>query len=104
MIFKDDIIARIKADFGSDANEAMRMLSAAIISADYLKTDRVIRCIVFLAKGNLIDLNKYIEIAIFDTRDVMLCAEYEKLNGDLNYKRLRDFNKAFEKCSHDVKE
>ena len=104
MTFKDDIIERISADFGNDANKATTTLIEAINKVDYLKTDRVIRCIIFLAKGNLIDLNKYIETATFDTRDVMLWAEYEKLSGDLNYKRLRDFNKTFDECSNEVKE
>jgi len=104
MTFKDDIIARINTDFGESANKATRMLIDSISKVDYLKTDRVIRCIIFLANGNLTDLNKYIETATFDTRDVMLWAEYEKLNGDLNFKRLRDFNKTFEECSTDVKE
>ena len=104
MTFKDDIIARINADFENGANEAFTILNNAIDKTDYLKTDRVIRCIIFLAKGSLIDLNKYIETATFDTRDVMLWAEYEKLNGDINFKRKRDFNRTFEECSNDVKE
>jgi hypothetical protein len=102
MTFKDDIIARINTDFSESAIKATKILIDAITKVDYLKTDRVIRCIIFLANGNLTDLDKYIEKATFDTRDVMLWAEYEKLNGDLNYKRLRDFNKTFEECSNDV--
>ena len=51
MVFKDDIITRINADFGNSAIKA----------------------------------NK-------------------KLNGDTNYKRLRDFNKPFDECLYDVKE
>jgi hypothetical protein len=104
MTFKDDINARIRTDFGENSNKATTMLLDAINKVDYLKTDRVIRCIIFLAKGNLTDLSKYIETATFDTRDVMLWAEYEKLSGDFNYKRKRDFNKTFEECSNDVKE
>jgi hypothetical protein len=104
MTFKDDIKARIQTDFGENSITATTMLIDAINKVDYLKTDRVIRCIIFLAKGNLTDLNKYIETATFDTRDVMLWAEYEKLSGDLNYKRQRDFNKTFQECSNDVKE
>lgn len=104
MTFKEDIIAKIKADFGNNSDEALIILKDAINKTDYLKSDRIIRCILFLAKGNLIELNKNIETATFDTRDVMLWAEYEKHNGDLNYKRLRDFNKTFENCSINVKE
>ncbi len=104
MTFKDDIIARINTDFGESANKATTMLSDAIIKVDYLKTDRVIRCIIFLAKGNLTDLDRYIEAATFDTRDVMLWAEYEGLKANENPKRVRDFNKTFDECSNDVNE
>lgn len=104
MTFKEDIKAKIYSDFGENANKATTRLIDAVTKVEYLKSDRVIRCIIFLAKGNLTDLDKYIETATFDTRDVMLWAEYEKLNGDLNYKRLRDFNKTFEACLNDVKE
>lgn len=104
MTFKEDINARIQTDFAENASKATTMLIDAIKKVDHLKTDRIIRCILFLAKGNLTNLNKYIETATFDTRDVMLWAEYEKLSGDQNYKRLRDFNKTFEECTSNVKE
>lgn len=104
MIFKDDIKERIQTDFGENADKAMNLLIDAIKKADYLKTERVVRCIIFLANGNLTDLSKYIESATLDSRDVMLWAEYEKLNGDIKYKRKRDFNKIFTECSKDVNE
>ena len=104
MTFKDDIIERINTDFEESANKATTMLIDAITNVDYLKTDRVIRCIIFLAKGNLTDLKRYIETATYDTRDVMLWAEYEGLKENENPKRMRDFNKTFEECSTDVKE
>ena len=101
MIFKDDIITRIKADFGSDADKAMTALNEAIEKTDYLNSDRIIRCIVFLAEGNLSSLNEYISAAITDWRDIILWAEYEYLGEHLfprDNKRLRDFNKAFAEC------
>lgn len=98
MIFKEDIQQRIKLDFKDSAGEAFELLSNAILETDYLKIDRVIRCIIFLAKGDLINLKEYIDNAKFDTRDVMLWAEYEKLEGELNFKQIRDFNKSFDKC------
>lgn len=104
MEFKNDINARIHADFGENAHLATAVLINGIIKADYLKTDRVVRCILFLAKGNLTDLQSFIDMATFDTRDVMLLAEYEKKGGDFNYVRRRDFNKTFEECTNDVKE
>jgi hypothetical protein len=104
MIFKDDIIRKIKTDFGDKSIEAIDLLNKAIAKTDYLKTDRVIRCILFLSKGIIVDLNKYIEVATYDTRDVMLWAEYERFDDDKKIKRLRDFNKAFDDCTKDVNE
>lgn len=104
MTFKEDIIKRINADFGEQSNQATKTLVDAVARVDYLKTERIIRCILYLAKGDMTNLNKYIDTAIFDPRDVMLWAEYEKLNSDFKYKRLRDFNKTFEECSTDVNE
>ena len=102
MTFKEDITRRINTDFGENSNQAFETLKNAIEKTDYLKTDRVIRCIIFLSKRSIDDLNKYIETATFDTRDVMLWAEYEKLDGDLNYKRHRNFNNTFEESTKNV--
>ena len=104
MTFKDDINARIRTDFGENSNKATTMLLDAINKVDYLKTDRVIRCIIFLAKGNLTELNKYIETATFDTRDVMFWAEYVGIGENEKPKRVRDFNKAFADSSSDIRE
>jgi hypothetical protein len=103
MIFKEDIIQQLKLDFKESADKAVEILNNAISKTDYLKTDRIIRCIIFLADGNINNLKKYIDNAIFDPRDVMLWAEYENLNNkDFKYKRVRDFNKTFEKCTENV--
>lgn len=102
MTFKEDITKRIKIDFGLKSDEVFERFTNAIKKTEYLSTDRVIRSIIFLSKGNLQELNRYIDVATFDTRDVMLWAEYKKLNGDLNFKRIRDFNKTFEECESNV--
>lgn len=99
MKLKDDIVIQIDTDFAQNAGKATEMLTDAINKTDYLKTDRIIRCIVFLAKGNLTDLNKYIQMAITDTRDVILWAEYEIITEEENPQKVRDFNKTFDKCS-----
>jgi len=98
MTFKEDIQQRIKLDFKDSASNANELLSKAISETDYLKNDRVIRCIVFLAKGDLNKLEKYLKTAIIDTRDVMLWAEYEEQEGESNFKRIRNFNNTFDKC------
>jgi len=101
---KEDIERKIETDFGKNSVQAINIIINAIDKTDYIKTDRVLRCIIYLAKGSIDELHKYIEVATFDTRDVMLWAEYEKLNEDFNYKRVRDFNKTFEESTKDVKE
>ncbi|MDY6994679.1 MAG: hypothetical protein SVR94_19005 [Pseudomonadota bacterium] len=104
MIFKEDIKQRIETDFNEKSDEAFEILSNAVSETDYLKTDRVIRCIIFLANGDLDKLRKYIDNALFDTRDVMFWAEYEKPFKISKHKRVRDFNKTFENCTDNVKE
>lgn len=101
---KEDILRKINADFGDDASAAIKVLENAIEKIAFLKTDRVLRCIVFLAKGKINDLHKYIEAAEFDTRDVMLWAEYEEIQGKNNFKRLRDFNNTFQESTNGVRE
>jgi hypothetical protein len=104
MRFKEDIHQQIIHDFQDSADKAIEILDKAISQTDYLKTDRVIRSIVFLANGDIDKLKKYIDNAIFDTRDVMFWAEYDNRDSFQNAKRIRDFNKTFDKCSINVKE
>jgi len=102
--FNEDIIQRIKSDFKDLADTVIAILQESISKTDYLKTERIIRCIIYLAHGDISKLRKYIDNAIFDPRDVMLWAEYENLKADQTPKRIRDFNKTFEKCTDNVKE
>ena len=104
IIFKEDITRKINTDFGEYSDNAFETLKSAVEKIEYLKTDRVIRCIIFLSEGNIDDLNKFIETATNDTRDIMLWAEYEKINNDTNFKRIRDFNNTFEESANNVKE
>ena len=96
MTLKADITNKVITDFGQESDKAFKMLENALAKNDDLNSDRLVRCIIFLAKGNINDLNKYIEAATIDPRDVMLWAEYETLNDQVNYKRMRDFDKTFE--------
>jgi hypothetical protein len=99
-----DIQQRIKFDFDNKTAEANIIINAAIIQTNYLNHPRILRCILFLAKGDMDNLKKYIDIAIQDPRDVMLWAEYTDLHDGQTPKRIRDFNKTFEFCETDVKE
>ena len=98
MTFKEDIQQRIILDFQGSVDKANELLTNAISKTEYLKTDRVVRCILFLANGDLTNLKKYIDEAIIDPRDIMFLAEYENHEGEFNSKRIRNFNKTFDKC------
>jgi hypothetical protein len=71
------------------------LLQAATQQTDYLNHPRILRCIVFLAKGNIDELRRQIEIAAYDPRDVMMAAEYER-PMDKSPLRIRNFNEPFE--------
>jgi hypothetical protein len=98
MTFKPDITERINTDFGDDANKATQMLIDVMTKNDHLKSDRVIRCLIYLAKGDLEDLGNYIESAVNDPRDVMFWAEYSGITGSKTPTQIRDFTKTFDKA------
>lgn len=54
-------------------------------------TDRVLRCIVSAADGNASRVNKYIELAKKDWRDVVTAAEYRYPDT-----RVRDLSEPFD--------
>jgi hypothetical protein len=99
-----DISNRIKSDFGDNSEYAEKILLEAINNTDYLNHPRILRCILFLADGDLEKLKKNIDVAIYDPRDVMFWAEYTKPGENQTPKRIRDFNKSFEFCEFDVTE
>lgn len=99
MKFKTDIINKIQVDFDEYADNAIDILNEALLKTDYLQDDRIVRCIIFLSKGDLNELKKNIEAAIYEPRDIMFWAEYDKVNGKMTQKRLRDFNNSFETCT-----
>lgn len=98
MINTKDIKERIETDFGEKASEVYRIFNKAFERADYLKSDRIIRCIVFLAGKDIEKLKEYIEVAIFDPRDVMFWAEY-KNHGHNNPTLIRNFNLPFDQAN-----
>lgn len=96
MNFEPDIEKRIIIDFGNKASEVFAILKKAINNFDYLKSNRIIRCIIFLAEKDIVKLNQNIEAAILDPRDVMFWAEYENQEEFGKERRVRDFNKSFD--------
>ena len=57
---------------------------------------RHLRCILYLAKGDRTLLDRYIEMCLQDTRDVMLNAEYET-DSNARFVRVRDFGNPFDR-------
>jgi hypothetical protein len=93
----NDIRQRVIEDFGPDlADDIYRYLLDRI--PDGLPNGsrpRHLRCILYLAKGEKALLDRYIEMCLRDTRDVMLHAEYET-DLDSRLVRRRDFGKPFD--------
>ena len=104
MIATKDILNRIEIDFEENASKALAILDSAILETEYLNQNRIIRCIIFLSKGNLEKLMKNIDVAIFDPRDVMMWAEYADGEFEKNLRRVRDFNNEFDKADKNVRQ
>jgi len=90
-----DIKSRIATDFGDKSIQAVNLLRDTIRLNEYLNHPRILRCILFLSNGNIDNLNKNIEIAKLDPRDIMLFAEYLHRGNNEQPERLRDFNNPF---------
>lgn len=92
-----DIRERVVQDFGADqADTVYRQLLERIPEGLANGTrPRHLRCILYLAKGDRGQLERYIEMCLEDTRDVMLGAEYE-IGSRSGLVRKRDFGKPFD--------
>ncbi len=78
-----DIVERVKADFPvADVPSVLARLESASSS------QRVLRCIVFAARGHPWYFDFLCRLANTDYRDVIMAAEYERLG-----ERLYDFTK-----------
>jgi len=82
----------MKIRFDSDFDNAMKILTEYLTKNDYLDSDRIIRCVIFLTQNGIENFEKNLILAKTDPRDAMLWAEYE---GYKNPKRIRNFNKTF---------
>ena len=88
-----DIEAQIEQDFGQQFNQVRELLLSYLKMADK-QADRVLRCIVFLAKGKVDALKEMIATAQVDYRDVIFWAEYED-HSSKSPRQARNFNKPF---------
>ncbi len=87
-----DIVNRLKKDF-EDPDEAALALSVLEDFAGQnqeLSDERILRCIVFVATGDLDRLGEAIDLAKIDYRDLIVWAEYDE-----NLERVRDLSTSF---------
>ncbi|MFC5044667.1 hypothetical protein ACFSTE_22565 [Aquimarina hainanensis] len=91
-----DIVKEIKVRFNSDFDSAKKILNEYLTNYEYLNSDRIIRCVIFLADNGIESFKSFLESAKGDPRDVMWWAEYENRKASDNNKRVRDFNKTFQ--------
>lgn len=82
-----DIVKKLHFDFGPKADEAIDIIESCLANDD----TRILRCIVYLADGNINSLKEMIDLAKIDFRDVIYQAEY-----DCRDQRMRDFSQPFE--------
>ena len=87
---KTDIYQKIELDFGDDLNPAIEQVEILDARSKGLIGDRMLRAMVFLAKGNIERFKQVIELGRTDYRDVLWQAEY-----DCGEEQLYDFNKTF---------
>jgi hypothetical protein len=87
---KTDIYQKIEIDFGDDLKLAIEHIEILDARSKGLVGDRLLRAMVFLAKGNIERFKQVIELGRTDYRDVLWQAEY-----DCGEEQLHDFNKTF---------
>ena len=97
-----DIIQEMQIRFESEYPEAQKLLGKYVTENEYLDSDRIIRCIIFLSNNGLESFKSYLESAKTDPRDLMWWAEYERpTNATDKTQRIYDFNKPFSENSRE---
>jgi hypothetical protein len=87
---KTDIYQKIELDFKADKDLVLEEIDILDAQTKGLIGDRILRAMVFLAKGNYDLFKQIVELARTDYRDVLWQAEY-----DCTEEHKRDFNKTF---------
>ena len=83
--YPQDIVERVVEEYPADA------LGQVHLWLEDLRSDRLSRCALFLAKGSLKKLEEEVSLGKKDYRDLIVAAEY-----DIFHKQLRDFNQPFQ--------
>ena len=93
-LFSSDIRERIFSDFGNESVLVIQALQTFLISNEAFRSERLVRCIIYLADKKVDGIKKGIKDARMDWRDVLMAAEYEN-SKDTQPKRIRDFSRKF---------
>ncbi len=93
-LFSSDILERIFSDFGNESVLVIHALQTFLIANEAFRSERLVRCIIYLADKKLDGIKKGIKDARTDWRDVLMAAEYEN-SKDSQPKRVRDFSRKF---------
>ncbi|NKB49934.1 MAG: hypothetical protein GKS02_11320 [Alphaproteobacteria bacterium] len=88
-----DIHRRIARDFNpADASALLVDIEARRQGDAKLFSDRIVRCIIYVADGNLETAERAVALALADPRDLIVWAEYDNQFD----KQQRDLNAPFE--------
>lgn len=85
-----DILARIATDYPPEDRPGIIEALLALTEVTR-EPERVARCVLFVAGGDLEEFKRMIELAQTDYRDAIIAAEYDRAD-----RRLRDLSKPFE--------
>jgi len=87
-----DILGKVNKDFETpeEAALALSVLADFLVQNQELSSDRLVRCIVFVANGDLNRLEQAIDLAKKDYRDLIVWAEYDDKD-----ERVRDLTNPF---------
>lgn len=78
MTLTDDILAKIHQDFsGGEMLPVIELLTELQKEDARLFSDRILRCILFVARGKFEHLAEAVAVARRDPRDLIVSAEYD---------------------------
>jgi len=87
MVFPDDVLSKIEAEFEEKNRvKVMELLSNHLVEPH----ERIVRCTLFETNGDLEQFKINIDLANHDYRNIIVQAEYD---DEMN--RLRNFNRPF---------
>lgn len=93
MTLPEDIVAKVRRDFSEDDEIPILQLLSEYQQQHPDHPARILRCIVFLARGSFERFAEAVALAKLDWRDLIGFAEYDGWSGE-EYRR-RNLNEPF---------